>query len=163
MIFLVSKEKSQKKAFVAAPFSSRFNFSTGKSDNALKKTLESIILALKMKGYEVKNSHVREDWGKKLMQPSEFVPLDYQWIEECNFFLAYIDDYRPLGLYIELGWASMLRKKILILLKDDVPYSPMLEGLSYIPNMPKSNIKIFKFNDTDRLLQDLNKAFETAI
>lgn len=160
MILPVSKEKRQKKAFIAAPFSSRFNPSIGITDDALKRTLKSIILRVKMKGYGVESSHVREDWGKKVMHPSKFVPLDYQSIEECDFFLAYIDDCHPTGLYIELGWASMLRKKILILLKDGVPYSPMLDGLS---NIKKSNTKIFKFNDSERLLHNLNKVLDTAL
>jgi nucleoside 2-deoxyribosyltransferase len=153
----VSEEENKKIAFIAAPFSTRFNPSNGIYDSDLRRTLETIISVLRLKGYLVRSSHIREHWGNKIMHPSEFVPLDYKSIKESDILLAYIDDCST-GLYIELGWASSLGKNILILLKADIQYSPMLRGLHNI-----CKTEIFTFRDTKALLQDLDKVIDRAL
>jgi hypothetical protein len=153
----LSKERNEKIAFVAAPFTTRFYPKNGVYDNDLKRTLERIIEALKMKGYQIRSSHIREDWGNNIMKPPEFVPKDHESIKESDVVLAYIDDCST-GLYIELGWASNLRKKIIILLKADVRYSPMLDGLH---NLCKTHI--FKFQTSEELFLKLDKELDKAL
>jgi nucleoside 2-deoxyribosyltransferase len=153
----LSKQSNQKIAFIAAPFTTRFDPRNGVFDNDLKRTLERIMKALRMKGYQVKSSHIREDWGNNIMKPPDFVPRDHESIEESDIVLAYIDDCST-GLYIELGWASNLKKNIIILLKADVRHSPMLHGLH---NICKTHI--FEFQNTEELLLELDKQLDRAL
>ncbi len=108
-----------------------------------------------MKGYLITSFHIIEDWGNKIMNPSEFVPSAYNWIKQSDIFLVYIDDYST-GLYIELGWASMLKKDILILLKADARYSPFLLGLHKI-----CKTTIFKFQNDEELFLKLDQMLDS--
>jgi len=102
------------------------------------------------KGHDVISAHVREDWGQNLMPPEEFTPLDLNLIKECDLVIAYVD-YQPSGVYVELGWASALKKKIIVLAEKPVSQlSPLVQGLSRI-----TETVIISFEDEDELLTQL--------
>ena len=154
----VHNSTSRPTVFLAAPYSNRFDPTKNVKDVGLKNTLKRIIEILEQNGYKVLSAHVREDWGKKLMKPNVFVPLDYRWIKESDLVIAYVDGTSS-GLYIEIGWASYLHKDILILYKKGTHFSPMIYGLK---SMTKVWLLSFKDNKhlIERLKRRLKKGFK---
>jgi nucleoside 2-deoxyribosyltransferase len=143
--------------FLAAPYSNRFDPATDRKDTDLKITLENILNILKSNGYEIRSAHIREDWGNKLMKPADFVPVDYKWIKESDLVIAYVDGTSS-GLYIELGWASVLGKNIIILHKEGTHFSPMLSGLNTI-----TNVEIVPFNNNKVLADRLEYVLKNIL
>ena len=139
-----------------APYSSKFDPKTNRHDFELQKTLENIQEILENNGYEIRSAHVREDWGRKLMKPDDFVPLDFKWVNESDLVVAYIDGSSS-GLYTEIGWASAWNKTILFY-KEGTYLSPLVEGLNTI-----TSVQIMSFRDdkdlTDNLERRLKKHF----
>ncbi len=119
----------QNKAFIGAPFSLWINTKTGELFKAKKAMVNSLISCLDNKGFLVDNSHLREDWGKAWMSPENCTPLDYKHIKDADLFIAIPGDPPSGGVHIELGWASALNKRIIILLEEGLNYSNLVLGL----------------------------------
>lgn len=101
-------------------------------------------------GHQVISAHLRENWGKNLMAPSEFTPLDIDAIKNCDVVIAYVD-LKPSGVYIELGWASALGKKTIIITETPISQlSPLLIGLSMM-----NKATVIEFKDIEDLLNKL--------
>jgi nucleoside 2-deoxyribosyltransferase len=148
--------------FLAAPISCRFDPTTDTEDVALKNTLVSILEILKKYGYKIRSAHVREDWGKKLMEPRVFVALDYRWIKESDLIIAYVDGTSS-GLYVEIGWASLLSKDILILHKEGTHFSPMILGLESIDDSICTRVQILSFKDGKDLTEKLEPVLKNRL
>jgi len=66
------------------------------------------------------------------MPPHEFTPLDLKQIKECDLVIAYVG-HQPSSVYVELGWASALEKKIIILTEQPISQlPPLVQELSTI-------------------------------
>jgi len=136
--------------FLAAPFSNVYRSRLGKVDSRFRKRLETIIKLIMKEGHDVISAHLRENWGQNLMPPSEFVPLDFNLIKECDLVIAYISD-QPSGVYVELGWASALKKKIIVL--TDQPISQLSPLVQELPRITQA--VIISFKDENDLLMKL--------
>ena len=147
------EEKSSQnlmKVFLAAPFSNEIMDTTGKVRPVFRKTLEKIISFIRSKGYEVISSHERESWGERLMPPEEFTTLDFASIKNCDIIVVYINE-KLSGVYIELGWASSLKKRIVILAKHYLPLPPLLLGLHML-----TDVTLVRFDNENELLAKLS-------
>ncbi|MDO8570960.1 MAG: nucleoside 2-deoxyribosyltransferase [Candidatus Daviesbacteria bacterium] len=122
----------KKKAFLGAPFADYVNPQTGRLYDDKQLILTRLISYLEQKGYVVKNSHVREDWGNAWMPPEICTPLDYQQIKEADIFVAIPGNPPSGGVHIELGWASALDTRVIILLEDGKKYSNLVLGLDKV-------------------------------
>lgn len=129
------------KIFLAAPFTGFCKKETGTFDPKVRRVLQRVIKLLTGMGHNVVSAHVRENWGRNLMPPSKLTPLDMKLIEECDLVIAYISDM-PSGVYVEIGWASAFKKKIVILTDQPVSkLSPLIQGLH---NVTDTRIITFK-------------------
>lgn len=63
------------------------------------------------------------------MPPHQCTYLDFEGIKESDVIVAYPGSPISGGVHIELGWASALNKPIVLLLKKDEEYSPLIIGL----------------------------------
>lgn len=106
----------------------------------VRQLIESVLEVLKKANYRIISSHIYEDFGKMDVSGKyqEVCFRDYQWMRECDLFLAIL----PLdsegkvistsGTSVELGWASALGKPI-ILVRDPAPkYSHLVAGLDVV-------------------------------
>jgi len=118
-----------KRIFVGAPFHNYINPNTGIFLNDKKLMLECIINCCENKGHTVMNSHIRENWGKSWMLPEECTPLDYNEILNADIFVAVPGNPPSGGVHVELGWASALKKRIIIFLEKGKKYSNLVIGL----------------------------------
>ncbi len=71
----------------------------------------------------------REEYGKKLMKDTCTV-LDFNEMKTTDFVVAIPDD--SMGVAVELGWASCMKIKILLLLDRNQRYTPLISGLKDI-------------------------------
>lgn len=116
------------KIFLAGPYKQFIN-NSGVLINSHINDIKSLIHCLEDMNYHVDNAHRREQWGKAMMTPDVCTKKDFQSIQACNFFIAFPGFPASPGTHIEIGWASALDKEIILLLKKDVEYAYLIQGL----------------------------------
>ena len=121
------------KVFLASPFS---QFCDDKEDIIIENRwfFQDIIKELKDNNIDYFCSQEREEWGKKYVSPEESIINDVEAIKECDLFVAIPGNPISGGVHVEIGWASMLKKKTIIFLQRDIYYTPMIMGLKKITN-----------------------------
>lgn len=82
----------------------------------------------------------REKYGKNLM-PDTCTQLDYAEMINSDLIIAIPDDSK--GTAVELGWASVLKKKIILILDNNERYTPLISGLNDI-----TDTQIICYNNT---------------
>ncbi|UTR14032.1 DUF4406 domain-containing protein [Salipaludibacillus sp. LMS25] len=125
-----------KKIFLAAPFKSLVDKKTSVLEDDMKKRLIELITYLENSGYEVHNAHKRELWGKEFMTPEQCTKIDYEEIASCDIFIAFPGLPASPGTHIEIGWASALNKKIILLLLEGLEnYAYLVRGLHTVSHV----------------------------
>lgn len=114
--------------FLASPFS---QFCEGDEDIIIKDRwfFEEIIKNLKNNNIDYFCSQEREAWGEKYISPDESINEDVNGIKKCDLFIGIPGNPISGGVHVEIGWASMLNKKIILFLDKNTEYSPMILGL----------------------------------
>lgn len=121
------------KIFLAAPFKSLVDETTNVMFEKEKNQIETLVTLLEEKGYAVHNAHKREKWGKEFMPPEQCTEIDFVEIENCDLFIAFPGKPPSPGTHIEIGWASALKKKIVILIHENIEdYAYLVRGLHVI-------------------------------
>lgn len=120
------------RVFLAFPFSSIVNTETGRIDEKEFNYLSTIRNDIIANNYEVFLAHYREEWGKKLMTPDVCTPLDFAEMEKTDLVLAFPGEPASGGVHIEIGWASAMKKKVVLFLKKGFDYSPLILGLGKV-------------------------------
>ncbi|PHM48398.1 nucleoside 2-deoxyribosyltransferase [Xenorhabdus miraniensis] len=126
-------------------------------DNNLQVHLKSAIHQLESLGAEVFSAHRTEQFGgtTHLFTPEEVAQRDRQWMEQCDIFVAILPVcpqqkqlIRTDGTHIELGWASTLRRPIILVTEKpfDNSASHLLKGLSAIAQVHHLPLNDFEHN-----------------
>lgn len=118
--------------FLAFPFSELCDKNIGTLKSQYINFLNNVRNDLIHLGHSVFLAHYREKWGKELMGPMECTPADYEEMKRADLVISFPGSPISGGVHIELGWASSLGKRILLFLKEDQPYSPLILGLETI-------------------------------
>lgn len=123
----LSLPKRENRIFLSAPFTPYLN--EGIFDKKAFNQISFLITLFKKHGFSVFSAHEREGYGKHLMGPSECTLSDFKEMTQCDIVVALIDD-NSYGVSLELGWASALRKPI-ILYKEGIQNfaTPLIEGI----------------------------------
>lgn len=127
--------KSLKRIFLAGPFKSLVNPDTGSMGNNEKYRILNLIDFFESKGISVHNAHKREKWGKDFMPPEECTEIDFKEISNCDLFVAFPGHPASPGTHIEIGWASALKKPIILLLEQDKDYAFLIQGLGKVADV----------------------------
>ena len=122
-----------KKIFVAAPFYHWIQ--DDETKNEKRNILEQLLKSLREQGYKVYNAHEREKWGDAWLDGDICTPLDYKEISDSNLIIAFAGPPISGGVYIELGWSSSMKKKILLILQENEEYSNLVIGLNKITDV----------------------------
>ena len=117
--------------FLAFPFTLKLQNDGLLSDTYILE-LTSLKAELMKRGHEVIFAHEREKWGKELLPPEVCTNLDFNDILRSDIIVAYPGNTPSGGVHIELGWASALGKKIVILKYRKEKDTPLIEGLRTI-------------------------------
>lgn len=121
------------------------------------KEMQSLLEHLRSKGFAAASSHERENWGETRYSPEKCTPLDLEEIKKSDILLAIPGNPPSGGVHIELGWASALGKKIIVLLEEGHTYSNLVHGLPMLTNTVFIRYKMIDktFKDLDRVLDSL--------
>jgi deoxyadenosine/deoxycytidine kinase len=135
------------KAYITAPYTSKSSFKTpqvyGKIiiDTAYRNFLETIEATVKSCGLETFLPHKDlHKWGDICVDPKEMGKKSLEVVTSSDVIVAYPE--RSVGVNIELGWASLLKKKIILLVNERDDVSLMHAGLNGV-----TNSEIIKFRD----------------
>lgn len=93
-------------------------------------------------------------WGGTNFNAKSMVNHAFQELSTCDILVAYPDD--SMGVNVLIGWASVMRKKIIILLRENQDTSVVHLGLGAL-----TDAKILKFKDLDDLKKNLKETLET--
>ena len=115
------------KIFLAIPFS---QFCNNTEEELIENRWFFLELINKVKelGLDYFLAHEREEWGAKYVSAKESTVIDYDAMQSSDLIVAIPGNPISGGVHMELGWATSLRKKILIFLDKSHEYSPMIEG-----------------------------------
>jgi hypothetical protein len=140
------------KAYIAAPFTSKMaNRKYGSygeiNNDEYKKFLESIESAVREAGFSTILPHRDiSSWGKDPnLDLKECTKKYFEEISSSDLFVIYSEPGSR-GSHIELGFAIALKKRIILLIKNDHDIGTVIPGLVSVANMD-----IIKFKN----LQDL--------
>lgn len=119
-----------KKIFIACPISKYLNGDEF-TDEYFKTFMENVYSLCIEYTPNVFLALEREKYGKNLMTDICTV-LDIEEMKSSDFVIAIPDD--SMGVAVELGWASVLKKQILLILNDHQRYTPLISGMGDITN-----------------------------
>jgi len=115
--------------FIAARFTSAFE--GGKFDQDLKGKIDAIHEIIMSLGLNLYSAHQIEKFGEELDNSDKFVKRDIAQISSSDIIVALLEEKLSTGVCVELGWASFMGKKIIIIVPDefDLHKIPMVRGL----------------------------------
>ena len=121
--------------FLAFPFSM---FCSEESDELIPEAkifFEKLTNIFKENNIEYYSAQEREKWGEEYNNEKESTLFDYEAMKKSDIVICVPGNPYSGGTHIELGWASVLKKKIILLLEKDVYYSPLVTGISCLTNV----------------------------
>lgn len=127
------------KIFVGGPIQYAFQ-NSGRFDPYLRQAIELFISVLLDEGFQLFSAHFEEHFGEvDFTNQSKFITVrDFNWMKQCDIYMSILPSdktrkpYRSDGTCIELGWASALKKNIIMLLDEGIQYSHLIHGLSIV-------------------------------
>jgi len=132
-------------------------------DGEMKEVLEIIIRALEEAGFTVLSAHRHEEFGKISMEgrSCEVTERDFQWMLDCDVFVAVLPSVngellRTDGTCIELGWASALRKPV-VMIRDSDRVSHLMSGLRRVSLVSVLRYSLVKANPS-HLVDEVTRA-----
>jgi nucleoside 2-deoxyribosyltransferase len=134
---MVTTADAPLRVFLAAPFVQFIHPSDGVVDPLWRARISALRDEILAAGHAVFNAHHNEAWGAQGLPPAECVPSDFRGLQAADLVLAYVGSPPSTGVALELGWASALRKPVVLLLDRDTSYSPMITALGQVsPVLP---------------------------
>ncbi|EAU64711.1 putative (deoxy)cytidine deoxyribosyltransferase [Stigmatella aurantiaca DW4/3-1] len=96
---------------------------------------QGLIHFFEQRGLRVFNAHRRELWGREFMKPEECTRLDFEEIQSSDAFVAFPGAPASPGTHVELGWASAMRKPVILLLEEGKEYAFLVRGLHTVTDV----------------------------
>lgn len=72
----------------------------------------------------------------------ELTKFDYETMKKCEYVFFTPENPYSDDSYIELGWASALKKNIILLLEKNTYYPPLVTEITYM-----TNVKVYYYED----------------
>lgn len=145
-----------KKIFIACPISKYIEgneFTNNEFKQNIEKTYEicqkytsNIFLALR-----------REEYGKKLMKDT-CTELDFEEMKNSDIIVAIPEDSK--GTAVELGWASCMKKKVILLLDQNQRYTPLISSLKDVTD---TDIIWYENNIDKDILYNIEKRIQEKL
>lgn len=132
-------------AFIACPITKIWEAHDASLPNGYRRFLEGLRTTVGSFCDGVFLALEREQWGQAMMPAKICTPLDFREMERCDVVIAYPGD--SCGVAVELGWASALRKRVILVLEEGVSYSPLIEGLGTLEGVTGDRIMMRREGD----------------
>ncbi|WP_405765008.1 nucleoside 2-deoxyribosyltransferase [Streptomyces sp. NBC_01538] len=125
-----------RKVYVGGPFQAVLHGDQLRIHDAYRGLYEDLIDGFEQRGWRVFNAHRREAWGAQMLDAPTSTRMDFADIAECDVVVATpgANPASP-GTHIELGWASALGKKIVLLLQEGESYAALIDGLPAVADV----------------------------
>jgi hypothetical protein len=147
-------------AYISAPYTSKAIKRKGRPYGEIKdreyiRFLEEIANVLREFGFTtiLPHKHIYE-WGGSDYAPEKVIRRAFESLSSCSLLVAYPE--KSMGVNVLIGWASLLKKKIIILLNENEEVSIVHEGLKAL-----TDTKIIKFKNIidlkNKLREELGK------
>ncbi|AZE87720.1 MULTISPECIES: nucleoside 2-deoxyribosyltransferase [Pseudomonas fluorescens group] len=140
------------KVFIGGPI--QFAIRRDGFHEELKETIELAIQAVTQLNGQVLSAHKAERFGvdTPAFTPEMVSKRDFAWMQECDVFmpilpvLAGSELLRTDGTHIELGWASALKRPVLLVTELPIVEggSHLLKGLEHICKLSKLDVQEFR-------------------
>ncbi|MGK4906477.1 nucleoside 2-deoxyribosyltransferase [Streptomyces albus] len=127
------------RVFLAAPFAQLIDGDA--VTDTWRDRLEAVRRALLEDGFHVFSAHHNEAWGAAGLPPEECVPSDFRAMVACDAVCAYLGNPVSTGVAMELGWASLLRKPVVLAHNRGTVLSPMLRGLGTLTRVTEVTLE----------------------
>lgn len=145
-----------KKMFIACPIS-KYLTEDG-IDNNFEIFIKDIIQFCRQYFKEVYIALEREEFGKKKMYGSDCTIPDYEAIKESDVLLAIPED--SMGVSIEIGWASALKKEVIVLLDKNYKQTELCKAINSITPGTTINIDTTNgYNEHKKYIYDTLKNY----
>jgi len=126
----LSLSKRNNRIFIIAPFISYTNNNIFESE--VFNEINSIISHFRKNDFSVFCANERKELGENQMNLVNSTLLDFQEMNQCDIVVALIND-NSYKVSLELGWASVLKKPIILYMKDANNFpSALLEGIGQL-------------------------------
>ncbi len=100
----------------------------------------------------------REKYGKARMEDDVCTPLDFEEMRDSDIVIAFPEN--SMGVAVELGWASTMKKKILLFLNDNDSSSPLIRALYTITDAEVIILNSkYDYNQKQNIVVDKIKAY----
>lgn len=142
-----------KKIFIGCPITKYIEEDTFTNED-FKCFIEKLYSLCSIYADEVFLALKREQYGKNLMIDT-CTSLDYQEMQTSDLFVAIPEDSK--GTAVELGWASVLNKKIILILNTECRYTPLISGLGDITD---TLVVWYKQTLDDQVLNNVSNAID---
>jgi hypothetical protein len=120
--------------FIGGPFKGCVDPATGELDAAWKDRYQRLIDLFTEHGWTVLNAHHAEGWGREMAGAAECTARDFEWMRACDLFLAFPGSPPSPGTHVEIGWATTLRRPVVLLLQGD-NHAALVTGLPAIADV----------------------------
>lgn len=123
----------------------------------IQNRLESIDLTISQLGYKPFLPHRDEGkWGQNYICPNDVTEVCFQLIDKSQALVVFPGQSR--GVHIEIGYATALGKKLLVLLEENEQESTLLMGLSKF-----TKAQIFRYMSWEEALQIIKQQLPSLI
>ncbi|MGF6126918.1 nucleoside 2-deoxyribosyltransferase [Pseudomonas frederiksbergensis] len=141
-----------RKVFIGGPI--QFAIHRDGFHDELKHTIELAIEAVGKLNGQVLSAHQTERFGidTPAFTPEMVSKRDFAWMQECDVFMPILpvlpgkELLRTDGTHIELGWASALKRPVLLV--TELPIvdggSHLLKGLEHVCKLSKLDMQEFR-------------------
>jgi nucleoside 2-deoxyribosyltransferase len=126
-----------RRMFLAGPFKALVDSRTQAMSEKNIRLFSRIIDHFEAMGWDVHCAHRREAWGREFMTPALCTRTDFEEISKCDCFVAFPGSPASPGTHIELGWASALGKRIVLLLEAGKEYAYLVRGLDEVTKIQR--------------------------
>ena len=117
-----------KEIFIACPIS-KYIEGNEFTNNEFKQNIEKIYKICEKYTANIFLALRREEYGKKLMKDT-CTELDFEEMKTSDIVVAIPED--SIGTAVELGWASCMNKKVILILDKFQRYTPLISRLNDI-------------------------------
>ncbi|MEF3113421.1 nucleoside 2-deoxyribosyltransferase [Streptomyces chrestomyceticus] len=147
-----------REVFVGGPFLQLVDPKTGLMSDSDRLKFHRLIEHFEQRGATVYNAHRREAWGAEFLTATEATKRDYLEISRSDLFIAFPGVPASAGTHVEIGWASALRKPMVLMLEKEQKHTFLVTGLEN-----QANVEFIWFADPAEIYAHLDTAVDRVL
>lgn len=132
-------------------------------DCKLHELIVRLLADLENSGFLVRSAHREEDFGRIAFDGRSPIVAtrDFEWVSSSDIFVAVLppgSSNQPLrtdGTYVEIGWATALRKPVILVTSEAASYGHIIDGLP--------SVAMVKTIPYEAVLENPNLLTQTAL